>query len=75
MGNRVIKKLGSDERLFNKREKNLKYKKGNRVDIIHRGDYKRKLDLNLHANPIFDVNPRPGDVILVRIDETNPCGR
>ena len=47
-----IRKSGNDEILFEERD-NLKYKKGNMVYIIHRGDCKRKLDPNPHASLVF----------------------
>ena len=36
-----------------KREKNIKYKKENRVYTIHGGDHKRKSNPNPHTNPVF----------------------
>ena len=66
-GNRVIRKLVIMRDCLKKREKNLKYKKRNRVYTIHGGDYKRKLYLNPHTNPVFYASPRSGDVILIMI--------
>ena len=50
-----------------KREKYIKYKKGNRVYTIHGGDENRKSNLNPYTNPTFDASPRPGDARLVII--------
>ena len=59
--NQVIGKLGNDERLFEEKRTNLKYKKRNEIYTIHGGDYKRKSDSNPNTNPVFDASPRPGD--------------
>ena len=44
-----------------RREKNIKYKNGNRFYTVHGGDYKRKSYPNPHTNPVFYANPRLGD--------------
>ena len=59
--NRVVGKSDNDERLFEEKRTNLKYKKRNKVYIIHAADYKRKSDPNPHTNPVFDTSPRLGD--------------
>ena len=60
---RMVKnrEIGNDERFFEEKRTNLKYKKRNRVYTIHGGDYKRKSDPNPHTNPVFYANPRPSD--------------
>ena len=48
-----------------RREKILNYKKGNKVQTIHGGDFKKKSYPNPHTNPIFYASHGPGDARLV----------
>ena len=58
--------LSNNEKWFQEKKINLKYKKRNRVYTIH-GDYKRKLYPNPHTSPIFYVSLRAGDARLTMI--------
>ena len=53
--------IGINERFFEEKRTNIKYKKKNRVYTIHGEDYKRKSYPNPHTNPVFYASPRPGD--------------
>ena len=61
-----MRKLGNEEinnneRLFEEKRTNIKYKKRNRVYTMHGWDCKRKSDPNPHTNHVFYASPRPSD--------------
>ena len=45
--------IGDNERLFEEKKTNQKYKKINKVYNLYVRDYKRKSYPNTHTNPIF----------------------
>ena len=67
MGKSGNHEIGDNERLFEEKKTNLKYKKINRVYNLYVRDYKRKSYLNTHTDPIFYTSPRSGDARLITI--------